>query len=194
MTERFLIVGLGNPGRRYSDTRHNIGFQIADRLAARHGLRFSRRQALAFVADGLIDKLPVTLAKPQGYMNTSGRSVAALVRFYRLPLSRLLVLYDDLDLPVGTLRMRPGGGAGGHHGMESIIQHVGSQDFPRLRIGIGRPPGRMDPMAYVLQRFSEEQLPDIEVARERAADAAYTWATEGLEAAMTRFNRADSSN
>jgi PTH1 family peptidyl-tRNA hydrolase len=190
VTDRFLIIGLGNPGRRYRDTRHNVGFQVADLLAERYGLRFARRQAMAFVADGRIDGHLVTLAKPQGYMNTSGKSVGALVHFYKLPLSHLLVMYDDLDLPVGALRMRPGGGSGGHQGMQNIIRHVGSEDFPRLRIGIGRPPGRMDPAAYVLQRFSEEQAPDIEIARECAADAALAWMAEGLEAAMTRYNRA----
>jgi PTH1 family peptidyl-tRNA hydrolase len=190
VTGRFLIVGLGNPGRRYRDTRHNIGFQVADRLAARYGLRFSRRQAMAFVADGQIDGHLATLAKPQGYMNMSGRSVGALVRFYKTPLSNLLVMLDDLDLPVGALRMRPGGGSGGHHGLQDIIQHVGGQDFPRLRIGIGRPPGRMDPAAYVLQRFSAGQLSDIEDARERATGAVLVWLAEGLESAMTRYNRA----
>jgi PTH1 family peptidyl-tRNA hydrolase len=189
MTTRFLIVGLGNPGRRHRDTRHNIGFQVLDLLASQHSLRFSRRQAMAFVADGQIDGQTVTLAKPQGYMNVSGKSTGALVRFYKLPLSHMLILYDDLDLPVGVLRMRPEGSSGGHRGMDSIIKHVGGKDFPRLRIGIGRPPGKMDPAAYVLQKFSTEQLPAIEIVRVRAADALRTWLCDGLEAAMTLYNR-----
>lgn len=191
MGDRFLVAGLGNPGRRYRDTRHNIGFQVVDLFAARHGLRFARRQAMAFVADGRADGQLVTLAKPQTYMNDSGRSVGALVRFYRLPLSHLLVVYDDLDLPIGALRVRPEGGSGGHRGMQSIIQHVNGQDFPRLRIGIGRPPGQMEPAAYVLQGFSDEQTSAIDIARERAVDAIHTWMTEGVEAAMTKHNCSD---
>lgn len=194
MTERFLIVGLGNPRRHYRETRHNVGFQIVDLLAERHGLRFARRQAMAFVTDGQIDGHGVTLAKPQAFMNASGKSIGSLVRFYKLPLSHLMVIYDDLDLPVGALRMRPGGSSGGHRGMKSIIQHVGGQDFPRLRIGIGRPPGNMDPAAYVLQKFSRDQLTDIEIARDLAADAIHSWLVDGIETAMTRYNRTDVDN
>ncbi len=186
--ERFLIVGLGNPGREYADTRHNIGFECADALARAHGLTFSRRQSKALVADGLVAGKKVTLAKPQTFMNLSGQSVAGLVRFYRVPLERLLVIFDDLDLPLGTIRLRKSGGAGGHKGMRDIIGRLGSDAFPRLRVGIGRPPGRMDPAAYVLRPFDAEELPLLEEVRWRAVRALESWLIEGIELAMSRHN------
>jgi len=188
MSDKTLIAGLGNPGREYKDNRHNVGFQIVDHLAERHGLSFSRLQNGAFVTTGVIAGCPVVLAKPQQYMNRSGQPVAALQRFYRIPLKNILVVYDDLDIPVGSLRLRPGGGAGGHRGMTSLIQHLGSEDFPRLRIGIDRPPGKMDPAAYVLQDFSAEQRPTVELAYDRAIDAIEAWLKDGIELAMSRFN------
>ncbi|MBN1122025.1 MAG: aminoacyl-tRNA hydrolase [Anaerolineae bacterium] len=188
MSDKTLIAGLGNPGREYKDNRHNVGFQIVDHLAGRHGLNFSRLQNGAFVTTGVIAGCPVVLAKPQQYMNKSGQPVAALQRFYRIPLENILIVYDDLDIPVGSLRLRPGGGAGGHRGMTSLIQHLGSEDFPRLRVGIDRPPGKMDPAAYVLQDFSAEQQPAIESAYDRAVEAIETWLKDGIELAMSRFN------
>jgi PTH1 family peptidyl-tRNA hydrolase len=188
MSDKFLIAGLGNPGREYKGNRHNVGFQVIDQLAERHGLGFSRLQHGAFAATGFIAGRPVLLAKPQQYMNKSGQPVAALQRFYRILIDNVLIVYDDLDLPVGSLRMRPGGGAGGHKGMTSIIQHLGSDAFARLRIGIDRPPGKMDPAAYVLQDFSAEQAPAIESAYDRAIDAIETWLKDGIEPAMSRFN------
>lgn len=184
----FLIVGLGNPGSRYARNRHNLGFQVLDRLAARHDLRFDRSQKQALVAQGTIAGQRVLLAKPQTYMNASGEAVAPLARFYQIPLDRVMVIFDDLDLPLGTLRLRPGGGAGGHNGMRSIIHHLGSDAFPRLRIGIGRPPGRMAPTAYVLQDFRPEEEAEMAIVREQAADAIELWLSEGLPAAMNRYN------
>jgi len=183
-----LIVGLGNPGARYARNRHNVGFHCLQRLASVHGLEFSRRRKRACVAIGAIAGKRVVLAMPQTFMNESGRSVAPLVRFFKLPLQRLLVVYDDLDLPVGTIRLRVKGGSGGHRGMQSIIQHLGSQTFPRLRIGIGRPPGQMDPADYVLQDFSLEEQPVVEDALECAVSAVQTWLEEGIEQAMGRYN------
>ncbi len=188
MTRRCLIVGLGNPGSQYKDNRHNVGFQIIEYLAARHGLSFLRLQAKAFVSTGTVKGQAVVLAKPQSYMNNSGRPVARLRKFYKVELDRLLVIYDDLDLPIGTLRMRPEGGSGGHQGMKSIIEQLGSQSFPRLRVGIGRPPGHMDPADYVLRNFDKEQLPSIQDVYERAADAIETWLQEGVELAMSCHN------
>lgn len=188
MVDRFLIVGLGNPGREYADTRHNIGFLCVDEIARAHGLSFSRQQAGALVADGLIGGRRVTLAKPQGFMNRSGQSVAGLARFYQIPLERVMVIFDDLDLPLGTIRLRKEGGAGGHKGMRDIIQRLGSEGFPRLRFGIGRPPGRTDPAAYVLRPFDAEELPVVEEARWRAVRAIETWLAEGIEIAMSRYN------
>lgn len=188
MSDRVLIVGLGNPGRRYAGNRHNVGFQVLDRLAAAHGLAFSRSQGQALIATGQIANRPVILAKPQTYMNESGRAVAALVRFYQIDMLNLLVVYDDLDLPFGTLRLRPEGSAGGHHGMESIIAALGRQDFPRLRIGIGRPPGRMDPVEYVLQDFDREQQEFLSELYDRAVKAIESFLSEGIVLTMSRHN------
>ncbi len=187
--EPYLIAGLGNPGPKYTANRHNIGFRCLERLAAAHDLAFDRRQKRARVALGTIQGRRVVLAKPQTFMNESGRAVAPLAHFYKVPLERLLVVYDDLDLPLGTIRLRPEGGSGGHKGMRSIIEHLGSQEFPRLRIGIGRPPGHMDPAAYVLQDFSTEEETLLDEVLERAVAAIETWLTEGIEAAMGRYSR-----
>ncbi len=184
----YLIAGLGNPGRRYRGNRHNVGFLCLDRLATGHHLSFDRRQKRSVVAAGQIGERRVVLAKPQTFMNESGRAVGPLIRFYQVPLDRLLVIQDDLDLPLGVLRMRPAGGSGGHRGMRSIIQHVGTRSFPRLRIGIGRPPGRMDPAAYVLQDFSAEELAVLEETLDQATAAIETWLDEGIEMAMSRHN------
>ena len=186
--ERFLIVGLGNPGPRYSQNRHNVGFMCLHQLAVEHGIAFRRRQKRARVASGMICGRSVLLALPQTFMNKSGESVADLVRFYKIEIDHVLVVYDDLDIPQGTIRFRPSGGTGGHRGMNSIVQRLGSRDFPRLRIGIGRPPGRMDPADYVLQDFSSREEPEIEDALNRAMAAIETWLTEGVEATMNQYN------
>lgn len=186
---RYLVVGLGNPGREYADNRHNVGFRCLDHLASEHGLLFSRRHKRASIALGPILRRSVVLAKPRTFMNKSGGPVAALTRFYRVPLDRLLVVYDDLDLPLGTTRMRPMGGSGGHRGMRSIINQLGSRQFPRLRIGIGRPPGRMDPADYVLQDFSDEEEVLLERALEQATAAIEIWLGEGIDEAMSHYNR-----
>ncbi len=188
MGGKALIVGLGNPGRRYAGNRHNVGFQVLDRLAGAHGLAFTRRQSNALVATGEIAGRAVVLAKPQTYMNDSGRAVAPLVRFYQVEPGDLLVVYDDLDLPFGTLRLRPEGGAGGHHGMESIIAALSRQDFPRLRIGIGRPPGRMDPIAYVLQDFDRQEQEFLPELYDRAVAAIESFLSEGVVLTMSRHN------
>jgi PTH1 family peptidyl-tRNA hydrolase len=188
MNDRAMIVGLGNPGREYAKNRHNVGFQIVDHLAERHGLSFTRQQSKAFIAAGAIHDRQVLLVKPQGYMNVSGEPVGAITRFYKIALENILVIFDDLDLPVGTLRMRPNGGAGGQNGMKSIIQHLKSQDFARLRVGIGRPPGRMKPKDYVLQDFKGDQIPIIQETYDRASDAAETWLSDGVQLAMSRHN------
>ncbi|MBC7226442.1 MAG: aminoacyl-tRNA hydrolase [Thermoflexales bacterium] len=185
----YLIVGLGNPGVRYARNRHNVGARCVSRLAATHGLEFSRRQKNARVARGTIGGEDVVLAIPQTFMNESGRAVAPLARFYQVPPERLLVIYDDLDLPPGSLRIRPEGGSGGHRGMRSVIEHLGTQAFPRLRIGIGRPPGQMDPADYVLQDFTPDEEGVIAETIERAIAAIQTWLTEGLEKAMSLYNR-----
>lgn len=186
--QRALIVGLGNPGRKYRQNRHNVGFQAVEALAERHGLRFARQQGNALVADGRIGKRQVTLAKPMTYMNRSGSPVKALLSFYKLPLDNLMVAFDDLDLPLGTLRVRPEGGAGGQNGMRDIIHHLGSNEFARTRLGIGRPPGRMDPAAYVLQDFGKTEQPVVDELLVRASDAFETWLQDGVVLTMSRHN------
>lgn len=188
MTDRYLIVGLGNPGRKYSRNRHNTGFMTIDRAAERHGIRFGKLQSKAAVATGRMAGRNVLLAKPQGYMNNSGQPVRSLVDFYKIPVDRLIVVYDDLDLPSGTVRLRPEGGSGGQNGMRDVIQHLGTREFARLRMGIGRPPGRMDPVDYVLQDFSKDEWEVMQVALDTAVDALETWLADGIQLAMSRYN------
>jgi PTH1 family peptidyl-tRNA hydrolase len=188
MTEIYLIVGLGNHGREYRETRHNTGFMLVDRLAVRLNARFTRLQARALVASGIYEERKIVLAKPQTYMNLSGQSVQGLLHFYDLGLEHLLVVHDDLDLPAGTIRIRPGGGSAGQKGMESIIGRLGTDGFARLRLGIGRPPGQMSTPDYVLQDFSREELPVILETFNRGVEAALAWVLHGLEAAMNQYN------
>lgn len=184
----YLIAGLGNPGREYAASRHNVGFMLVDRLAARLGASFSRLESKALVCKSEYQGRRMILAKPQTYMNLSGQAVGGLLNYYKVPLENLLVAYDDVDLPLGTLRLRPGGGSAGQKGMKSIIERLGSQEFPRLRIGIDRPPGRMDAAAYVLQDFSRQQAEFLPPLLERAVDAVLLFVTQGLEAAMNQYN------
>ena len=184
-----LIVGLGNPGPEYADTRHNVGFRCVDELARRHGLKWERPRLKAIQARGRIAGQDVVLAKPQTYMNVSGASVVQLVKWYKTPLDQLLVVADDLDLPYGQLRLRAEGSAGGQKGLASIIQQLRTNAVPRLRIGIGRPRWG-EPSGYVLSRFTKEQAAALPEIIGRAADAAEVWLTDGLIAAMNRYNRA----
>lgn len=184
----FLIVGLGNPGREYKDNRHNVGFMLIDRLVVRLNARMSRVQAKALVGSVNYDGIKLILAKPQTYMNLSGQSIQGLARFYKLPLESMIVAHDDLDLPFGSIRVRPGGGPGGQKGIASTIERLGSKDFPRLRIGIGRPPGRMDPAAYVLQDFPKADQIFLSEILDHSADAALEFVTKGLNAAMNKYN------
>lgn len=157
MTDFVLIAGLGNPGPRYARNRHNIGFQAVEAVAEAHNLAFSGNEHHSATAHGVIGGQRVILARPQTWMNESGKAVAPLARFYKASPDRLLVIYDDLDIPLGAIRFRQEGSSGGHRGVESIIQQLGTPAFSRLRLGIGRPPGQMDPAAYVLQNFSEDE-------------------------------------
>jgi len=189
MTEStYLIVGLGNPGREFKDNRHNVGFMLIDRLSVRLNARLSRVQAKALVGSVSYEGNKLILAKPQTYMNLSGQSIQGLARFYKVPLENMIVAHDDLDLPFGTLRIRPGGGPGGQKGIASTIERLGTKDFSRLRIGIGRPPGRMDPSDYVLQNFSASDAFPLSEILDRAAEAVLTFVGEGLNAAMNKFN------
>ncbi|NJK79928.1 MAG: aminoacyl-tRNA hydrolase [Chloroflexaceae bacterium] len=185
----WLIVGLGNPGEQYARTRHNIGFECVERLAARHGLQFNKKRAQADIAEGTIGGQRVVLARPFTFMNLSGRSVVGLKGWYKInPAEALLVIYDDLDLPFGKLRLRQRGSAGTHNGMRSIVNLMGSQDFPRLRVGIDKPPPRWDTAAYVLGRFSTEQQEELPFIYEQVADAVELVVREGFTAAMNKYN------
>lgn len=185
----FLIVGLGNPGRQYRQNRHNVGFMALDHLAARLGVKFTRLEGKALVTKADYQGRRLVLAKPQTFMNESGKAVGSLARFYKAPFEQLLVVYDDVDLPLGTLRLRLEGGSAGHRGMASIIERLGTQAFPRLRIGIGRPPGRKEAAAYVLEDFSTQEVEFLSPALERATEAILTFVTQGMQTAMNQFNR-----
>jgi len=184
----FMVVGLGNPGREYRETRHNIGFMVIDAFAAKHEIKLTKVQNKAIIGISKIGENRVILAKPQTYMNLSGQAVSALMRFYKVPLTNLIVAHDDVDLPFGVIRMRPGGGSAGQKGVNSIIERIGSQDFPRIRMGVGRPPGQMDAAAYVLQNFHKSEQETLADFLKRAADAIDCFLEYGLDTAMNRFN------
>jgi PTH1 family peptidyl-tRNA hydrolase len=183
-----LIVGLGNPGKRYRDTRHNVGWDALDRLALRWGIRVDEKDGYCLTGRGAIGGQSVWLAKPQTYMNLSGTAVRELLRYYRMSPGGLIVICDDLDLPVGMIRVRPKGGHGGHNGLRSILDELGTGEFNRVRIGIGRP-AQMEPADYVLAPFQPEESRQIALAVDQAADAVEDILVRGPEAAMTRFNR-----
>jgi len=184
----YLIVGLGNPGREYQNNRHNAGFMLIQLCAAELGEKFRRMEARALIIKTNWEGKAVILAKPQTYMNDSGKSVAALMQFYKIPLSQLLVAYDDIDLPLGTLRIRPSGGTGGHKGMHSIVSSLSTNAFARLRLGVGRPPGQKQAADYVLQNFSSQEQEPLEFMLKRGVAAIRTFLTLGIEAAMNEFN------
>ena len=188
-SDTYLIVGLGNPGRTYRGNRHNVGFMALDILAARMKQGFSRLEHESLIAKGELGGKKVMLAKPQTFMNVSGAALSRLAQLHDVPHTNLLVISDDIDLPLGQLRLKPFGGTGGHKGLKSIQEQMGTQDFPRLRIGIGRPPGRTDPADFVLDDFTENELREIEIDIRRAADCVLLFLSEGIQAAMTSFNR-----
>jgi PTH1 family peptidyl-tRNA hydrolase len=185
-----MIAGLGNPGGRYARSRHNVGFMIADRFAQAHEMRFLRRRFNAEVAEGEVAGKRVMVIKPQTFMNSSGDAVGKFFSFYKVAPQDLLVVYDDLDLPLGKLRLRPRGSAGGHHGMESIIARIGTSDFPRLRVGIGRPDPDAD-IDHVLGEFEGLELRVMNETLARAAQAIDVWLADGIAKAMNEFNTAD---
>lgn len=183
----YLIVGLGNPGPRYERHRHNVGFQCLDRVARAYDIAVTRTRFRARIGEGRLAGRRVVLLKPQTFMNDSGLAVAPAARWYKVPPERILVIYDDLDLPLGRLRLRPGGSSGGHRGIESIIVELGRSDFARARVGIGRPEFG-DPVDYVLNDFSREQEPIIEETRELVVRAVACFVEEGIREAMNAYN------
>ena len=189
MEDSFLIVGLGNPGREYAGTRHNIGFMTLERLAKRLALDWQvNKKFTVHLAKGSHGGNTALLCKPQGYMNVSGKTVAPLARYYQIQAKQVMVVLDDLDLPLGAQRMCPGGGTGGHRGVESIKDCLGTGDFPRLRLGIGRPAPEQDVSGFVLGKFAENECGPLEKVLERAADQLECWMNQGLQAAMNNFN------
>ncbi len=181
-----LVVGLGNPGKDYLGTRHNVGFEVLDRLAAGAGAAFARSKFQTQLA-GISAPVKTKLAKPMTYMNLSGKAVRALVDYYEIALEQLLVICDDIDLGLGVLRIRPGGGSGGQNGLKSIAEHLGTQDFPRMRIGIDRD-NRLDPADYVLRAFSSAQRKVIEPVLDDAVNAVTCWLEDGIQQAMNQHN------
>jgi PTH1 family peptidyl-tRNA hydrolase len=183
-----VIAGLGNPGRKYENTRHNVGFLTIDRLSGKLGIKVDRLRHRALTGEGMINGVRVLLAKPQTFMNLSGESIRDIVEYYRIPMENLIVIYDDTDLPAGTIRIRPKGSSGTHNGMKSVIYQLRSDEFPRIRIGIGKAPEGWDLADYVLGRFSADEAAILSKCIERAADAAAMIAADSIEAAMNRYN------
>ncbi|OMC36534.1 aminoacyl-tRNA hydrolase [Mycobacterium sp. GA-1841] len=185
MAEPLLVVGLGNPGPAYAKTRHNVGFMVADVLAARIGSAFKvHKKSGAEVITGRLAGAPVVLAKPRCYMNESGRQVGPLAKFYSVPPDRIVVIHDELDIDFGRIRLKVGGGEGGHNGLRSVASALGSKDFQRVRIGVGRPPGRKDPAAFVLEAFTAAERAEVPTICEQAADATELLIAQGLEPAQ----------
>ncbi|XVQ85001.1 aminoacyl-tRNA hydrolase [Microbispora siamensis] len=189
--QRWLVAGLGNPGPEYAGNRHNAGFMVLDELAARVGGRFKAHKSRAEVVEGRLAALPVVLAKPLSFMNLSGGPVKALADFYKVTPDRVIVVHDELDIPYGALRAKTGGGDNGHNGLKSITKSLGTRDYPRIRFGIGRPPGRMDPATFVLRDFATAERKDLPFLVDRAADMVESLMTAGLEATQNRFHAAD---
>ncbi|KAB2054742.1 hypothetical protein ES319_A12G275300v1 [Gossypium barbadense] len=185
----WLIVGLGNPGKKFNGTRHNVGFMMVDAIAEAEGISINTVNFKAQIGKGFIGNVPVMLAKPQTFMNSSGESVGAIVSYYKIPLKQVLVIFDDLDLPFAKLRLLPKGGHGGHNGMRSIIDSFkGSRDFPRLRIGIGRPQGRMDTINFVLRAFNKQEREELEFTFHNGMEAVRILLLEGFDKSATYVN------
>jgi PTH1 family peptidyl-tRNA hydrolase len=184
----WLVVGLGNPGPSYAGNRHNAGFLVADLLAERAGGRFKAHKGRADVVEGRLSGARVVLAKPKSYMNESGGPVASVMGFYKVPVERLVVVHDELDIPYGSVRLKRGGGDGGHNGLKSITRSIGGREYLRVRFGISRPPGRQDPADYVLKDFSAVERKELPFHVDRCADAVEALLAESLETVQNRFH------
>ncbi|NEA25675.1 aminoacyl-tRNA hydrolase [Actinomadura bangladeshensis] len=184
----WLVVGLGNPGPSYAGNRHNAGFMVLDVLAARAGGRFKSHRARADVLEGRLAGTRAVLAKPRSFMNVSGGPVKGLCDFYKVPVERLVVVHDELDIPFGAVRLKQGGGDNGHNGLRSVTKSLGSKEYQRVRFGVGRPPGRMDAAAFVLKDFSAAERKDLALEVDRAADAVEALMADGLAAAQNVFH------
>lgn len=184
----YIIVGLGNPTKEYHKTRHNVGFDTIDRLAYRFGISVTEKKHKALCGKGVIEGQKVILAKPQTFMNLSGESVRAMMDFYKVTPEEIIVIYDDISLEPGQLRIRLKGSAGGHNGIKNIIAHTGTQEFPRIKVGVGEKPPRMDLAAYVLSRFSQGEQTLMDEAMDEAGKAVVMMITENYDKAMNQFN------
>ena len=188
--DRWLVAGLGNPGPSYAGNRHNAGYLAADVLAARAGVRFRAGKFRAMAAEGRVAGFGVIFVKPLTFMNDSGVAVAGTGGYYRLGAGQTVVIHDELDLPFGAIRLKRGGGDNGHNGLRSVTAHLGTREYYRVRIGIGRPPGRMDPAAYVLRNFSAAERKELPLVLDRAADAVEALLADGLAVAQNAFHSA----
>ncbi|KAK4367975.1 hypothetical protein RND71_011767 [Anisodus tanguticus] len=185
----WLVVGLGNPGKKYHGTRHNVGFEMIDRVSQEEGIVLNTIQSKALIGIGSIGEVPVVLAKPQSYMNFSGESVGPLAAYYQVPLRHIILVYDEMSLPNGILRLQPKGGHGHHNGVKSVMEHLdGRREFPRFCIGIGNPPGTMDMKAYLLQKFSDTERKQVDAALDQGVEAIRTVVLEGFGSRISRFN------
>lgn len=183
-----MIVGLGNPGREYLLTRHNIGFILVDNLAKRLDIKLSRVQNRAIIGKGKVENKSIILVKPQTYMNNSGSSVISLIKYYKVKYPELMVVHDDVDLGFGSIRIRPGGSSPGHRGVDSLIKVIGSEKFPRMRLGIGRPPGNHLTQTYVLEKFLPGELDFLDGIIKKGVDAVLEFIENGIDSAMNQFN------
>ena len=185
----YIVAGLGNPGSNYEHTRHNVGFKTIDILASQLAIEVSKKKFKALVGEGNLDGKKVVLLKPQTFMNLSGESIYEAINWYKIPLANLIIIYDDIDLPVGKLRIRAKGSAGTHNGMKSIVEYLDDEDFPRVRIGVGKPVLKDLNLAnFVLSKFLEEEKPEIELSLRNSADAVKDIIQSGINVAMKKFN------
>lgn len=184
----YIIIGLGNPGKKYEHTRHNAGFDAIDKLAEKYNIKMDKLKHKALIGEGRIGTEKVVLVKPQTYMNLSGESIVSICQFYKTEFDKVIVMYDDIDLDVGKLRIRKKGSAGSHNGMKSIIKCIGTQEFPRIRIGVSKPPEGWDLADFVLSRFPKEQQGDLEESFERAVLTVEEIIDSGIESAMNKYN------
>lgn len=189
MDNVFVIIGLGNPGPRYANTRHNVGFDTIDLMADKYGIKVTKLKHKALSGDGTIEGHRVILVKPQTFMNLSGECVREIIEWYRAPLTNVIIIYDDIDIALGKVRVRPKGSSGSHNGMRSVLYHVQSEDFPRVRIGIGKPPEGWQLADYVLGRFGDDDKKIVSDSISKAAEAAAAIIKSGVEAAMNKYNK-----
>ncbi|HEX2945688.1 MAG TPA: aminoacyl-tRNA hydrolase [Clostridia bacterium] len=188
MEKLTVIAGLGNPGNKYENTRHNVGFITIDLLSSKYGIKVNKVRHKALTGEGTIAGERVLLVKPQTFMNLSGESIRDIAEWYKLPMENIIIIYDDVDLPAGTIRIRPKGSSGTHNGMKSVIYQLQSDEFPRIRIGVGKAPEGWDLADYVLGRFDKDEAAIMGESTQRAADAAAAIVSDGVTAAMNKFN------